>query len=79
MEAFFGMQRDRTQRHDLVQSQLHERQGLQKEIGQVRERHARQLLGLYRDAAQYRGMMRNGQFERDGAERSRPDYYPTPP
>lgn len=69
MEAFFGLQRDRSQRHDVVQSQLKERQGLQSEIVAVRERHAGQLLGLYRDAAQYRLMARDGQLARDGADR----------
>ncbi len=73
MEAHFGMQRDRAQRHDLVSAQLKERQNLQSQIQQGLERHARQVLGLYRDAAQYRRMMRDGQFERDGSERSRPD------
>ncbi|KQN01037.1 relaxase [Sphingobium sp. Leaf26] len=72
MEAFFGLQRDRNQRHDLVQSQLKDRQGLQSQIVLVRERHAGQLLGLYRDAAQYRRMARDGKFERDGTDRSRP-------
>jgi len=71
MEAFFGLQRDRAQRHDLISAQLKERQGLQREIVSLRERSARQVLGLYRDAAQYRRMMRDGQFERDGSERSR--------
>ena len=72
MEAFFGLQRDRNQRHDLVQSQLKERQGLQSQIVAARERHARQLLGLYRDAAQYRRMMRDGQSERDRLDRVQP-------
>ncbi|MBB5985646.1 relaxase/mobilization nuclease domain-containing protein [Sphingobium lignivorans] len=71
MEAFFGLQRDRAQRHDLVQSQLKERQGLQSQIAQERERQARQLLGLYRDAAHYRRMTRDEQFDRDGAVRIR--------
>lgn len=71
MEAFFSLQRDRAQRHDLVSAQLKERQGLQREILSLRERSARQVLGLYRDAAQYRHMMRDGQFEREGSERSR--------
>jgi hypothetical protein len=72
MEAFFGLQRDRAQRHDLISAQLKERQALQQEIVRLRERSARQVLGLYRDAAQYRRMVRDGQFERDGAERVRP-------
>lgn len=72
MEAFFGVQRDREQRHDLVSAQLKDRQGLQSQIVALRERNARQVLGLYRDAAAYRRMMRDGQFEQDGSERSRP-------
>lgn len=72
IEAHFGIQRDRAQRHDLVSAQLKERQSLQSQIKQGRDRHARQVLGLYRDAAQYRRVMRDGQFERDGSERSRP-------
>lgn len=72
VEAFFGLQRDRAQRHDLVSAQLKERQVLQQEIVRLRERSARQVLGLYRDAAQYRRMVRDRQFERDGAERVRP-------
>jgi len=71
MEAFFGLQRDRAQRHDLVSAQLKERQALQQEIVRLRERNARQVLGLYRDAAQYRRMVRanalDTQFERDGS------------
>src|SRR3546814_1038608 len=51
VEAFFGLQRDRAQRHDLISAQLKERAGLQSQIGVLRDRHARQLLGLYRDAA----------------------------
>src|SRR3546814_4200703 len=54
VEAFVGLQRDRAQRHDLISAQLKERAGLQSQIGVLRDRHARQLLGLYRDAAQYR-------------------------
>lgn len=72
LEAFFAFQRDRAQRHDLVSAQLKERKTLQQEIVRQRERSARQVLGLYRDAAQYRRMVRGGQFERDGAERVRP-------
>lgn len=61
MEAFFGLQRDRAQRHDLVSAQLKGRQTLQRQIVQVRGGHAEQLLGLYRDAARYRRMGREGQ------------------
>ncbi|OYX91194.1 MAG: hypothetical protein B7Y74_15035 [Novosphingobium sp. 35-62-5] len=66
------MQRDRAQRHDLVSAQLKQRQGLQQEILKLRERSAKQVLRLYRDAAQYRRMVRDGQFDRDGSERARP-------
>lgn len=72
MEAHFGLQRDRHQRHDLVQAQMKERQGLQTQIVAARERHAQQLLGLYRDASRYRQMARDGSPAKDGAERARP-------
>ncbi|WP_323810715.1 relaxase/mobilization nuclease domain-containing protein [Sphingobium baderi] len=73
MEAWFGVQRDRAQRHDLVAAQLKDRQTLQRDIGQTRERHARQMLGLYRDAARYREMARGIQSERVGENRGRND------
>jgi hypothetical protein len=63
VEAFFGLQRDRTQRHELVLSQLKERQSLQHEIRQAREQQSRQMLGLYRHAARYRGMARDGRSD----------------
>jgi hypothetical protein len=72
VEAFFGFQRDRAQRHDLVSAQLKERAGLQLQIGVLRDRHARQLLGLYQDAAQYRRMIRDAQFNQGDTERARP-------
>ena len=72
VEAHFGVQRDRGQRHELVQAQLKERQGLQARIVGTRERHARQMLGLYRDAARYRQMARDGSPARDSADRARP-------
>lgn len=78
IKAFFGLQRDRAQRHDLVSAQLKERKGLQSQIVMQRERSARQVLGLYRDAAHYRRMIRDGQFEREGADRVRPDNLPKP-
>ena len=71
MEAFFGLQRDRAQRHDLIRAQLKDRQALQSQIVQQRERHVRQLLGLYRDSANYRRMMRGEQYDRDGSDRAR--------
>lgn len=70
MEAFFGLQRDRAQRHDLVTAQMKDRQNLQQQISRERERHAAQILDLYRDAAQYRGMVR-GDYQHDGADRGR--------
>lgn len=69
MEAWFGVQRDRAQRHELVAAQLKERQTLQRDISQARERHARQVLGLYRDAARYREMARGVQA--NGADANR--------
>jgi hypothetical protein len=71
VEAHFGVQRDRNQRHDLVQAQLKERQGLQSRIVAERERHARQMVGLYRDAARYRQMSRDGSPARDRSDRAR--------
>ena len=69
-ESFFAIQRDREQRHDLIAAQMKDRQQLQREIEQGRERHAKQLLGLYQNAARYRQMTRDGS-ER-GRERSAP-------
>ena len=63
MEAFFGAQRDRAQLHDLVSAQMKERQSLQTQIVELRERNARQLLGLYRDVAQYRRVGNEGTFD----------------
>lgn len=71
LEAYFAFERDRNQRHDLVQSQMKERQGLQSRIVAERERHAQQILGLHRDAARYRQMARDGLPGRDGADISR--------
>ncbi|MCW2368835.1 relaxase/mobilization nuclease domain-containing protein [Sphingobium sp. B11D3D] len=71
MEAAFGIERDRVQRHDLIAAQMKDRQSLQREIEQTRERHARQMLGLYQNAARYRRMTREGELTRDGSERGR--------
>lgn len=68
VEAFFSQQRDGNQRHDLVQSQLEERQKLQRDIERTREGHAKQILSLYRDAADYRRIARCEQFEREGID-----------
>ncbi len=56
MEAFFCLQRDREQRQMLVTDQMAERQTLQRSIMIERERAARQVLALYKDAAKYRNM-----------------------
>lgn len=70
-EAFFALQRDRAQRHDLIAAQMKDRRDLQREIEQSRERHARQMLGLYQNAARYRRMARDGELTREGSERGR--------
>lgn len=60
IEAWFAVQRDCAQRHYLVMAQSKERRTLQSEITRERERHSRQMLGLYRDAARYRELAREG-------------------
>lgn len=59
-EALASLARDRAQSDGLRRDQLKERTTLQARIGQLRERHATQVLALYRDAAQFR-RMRAGQ------------------
>jgi len=71
LEAYFCLQRDREQRHALVMAQLHERQELQADITLTRERMAKQILALYKDAARYRQM---GQDQ----TQARPDRTPRP-
>ena len=58
MEAFVALQRDREQRHAMIQAQLNERQQLQVQIRKVRTRHAEELHDLHKDAANYRLMQR---------------------
>lgn len=58
-EAFFGLQRDRAQRHELIAAQLIERRALQEQIRQTRTRHAEQVLALHKQAANYRLMRDN--------------------
>jgi hypothetical protein len=58
MEAFMALQRDREQRHAMIQAQLNERQQLQVQIRKVRTRHAEKLHDLHKDAANYRLMQR---------------------
>ena len=64
MEAFFALNRDRKQRHDLVNAQLKERQTLQAKIMEVRTRHTKMLLDLYRHAAHYRHLEKDKQVQR---------------
>ncbi|MEC3949266.1 relaxase/mobilization nuclease domain-containing protein [Sphingobium sp. HWE2-09] len=54
LEAMQGVQRDRAQSHALRVAQGEDRQKLQQEIRSKRERHATQVLALYRDAARFR-------------------------
>jgi len=59
MELHFCQQRDRDQREALFSLQVDDRKTLQHEIMQGRGRAAKQLLGLYRDAARYRQLERS--------------------
>ena len=65
IEAFFSLNRDRKQRHDLIQAQLKERQTLQAKIIEVRTRHTKMLLDLYRHAAHYRHLEKDKQTKRE--------------
>jgi Relaxase/Mobilisation nuclease domain len=56
LEVQFAKERDRTERHGLINSQLKERQELQVNIKIARRREAEQVLALYRDAAKFRRM-----------------------
>ncbi|MGV6848422.1 MAG: hypothetical protein ACWA5A_08595, partial [Marinibacterium sp.] len=58
MEAIWSLQRDREQRHALVEAQLRDRQNLQAEIVAARNRHAEVLRGLHHDRTNNRLMMR---------------------
>ena len=78
LEALWALQRDREQRHALLQAQNAERQSLQQQIQQARNRHAERLRELHRDAANYR-LMQKGEppkaksaFERLEELRSKP-------
>lgn len=79
MEALWALQRDREQRHALLQAQQAERQKLQLQIQEARNRHAERLRELHRDAANYRLVQRGEEppkaktaFERIEALRSKP-------
>jgi hypothetical protein len=70
MEAKFARERDSHERHALIQSQMGDRQALQTLIRDSRRQEAECILGLYRDAANFR-RMRDGEItqSRDGAAR----------
>lgn len=59
IEAYWGLRRDRDQRQSMFDAQHKERRELQVRIRETRERHARQILELYKQAANYR-LMRDG-------------------
>jgi hypothetical protein len=84
LEALWALQRDRDQRHVILQAQQAERRSLQEQIRQARNRHAEQLRGLHRDAANYR-LLQKGEppkvktaFERFSELRSKPAPQATP-
>jgi hypothetical protein len=70
MEMTFARERDRNERHSLIQSQMQDRQALQAVIRENRRQDAERILGLYRDAANFR-RMRAGELAqgRDGTGR----------
>ena len=70
METKFARERDSHERHGLIQSQIVDRQALQTLIRDSRRQEAESILGLYRDAANFR-RMRSGEItqSRDGAAR----------
>lgn len=79
LEALWALRRDREQRHALLQAQRAERQALQLQIQQARNRHAERLRELHRDAANYRLIQRGEEppkaktaFERIEALRAKP-------
>lgn len=65
MEAFFALNRDRKQRHDLVAAQLKDRQSLQTKIIEVRTKQTKMILNLYQHAAHYRHLDKDKQAGRD--------------
>lgn len=67
VEAFFALQRDREQRQAPIAAQMAERQRLQQQIEQARERHAQQILALHRQAADYRQMAENQQSQQQAS------------
>jgi hypothetical protein len=65
MEAFFALNRDRKQRHDLVAAQLKDRQALQSKIMDVRTKQTKMILNLYQHAAHFRHLEKDKQAGRD--------------
>lgn len=49
MEAFFALERDRTQRQRMIEAQMDERRTLQQSIDAVRQRHINRIEELHRD------------------------------
>lgn len=63
VEAYWGLRRDRDQRQSMLDAQHKERRELQARIRETRERHARQILELHKQAANYR-LIRDGNAHR---------------
>lgn len=57
--------RDRKQRHDLIQAQLKDRQALQAKIIEVRTKQTKMILNLYQHAAHYRHIEKDKRAGRD--------------
>ena len=60
-DALLSVQRDRSQRDELLRQQHAERRALQAEIAAKRTQHATQVLKLYKNAVEFREMARTGQ------------------
>ncbi|MEP2987382.1 MAG: relaxase [Parasphingorhabdus sp.] len=56
LEAWHGLKRDREQRQTMLEAQHKERRKLQQQFRQTRERHAKQIQELHKQAANYRLM-----------------------
>ena len=72
MEMTFARERDSHERHSLIQSQMKDRQALQAVIRKNRRQDAERILGLYRDAANFR-RMRSGELAQGRDGRRLPD------
>ncbi|MEY3235364.1 hypothetical protein [Aquidulcibacter sp.] len=62
--------RDRKQRHDLIQAQLKDRQALQAKIIEVRTKQTKMILNLYQHAVHYRHLEKDKQAGRDNSSPS---------